>query len=276
MTDHPDYRALLAGVCETPDDDLPRLVLADWLDELGDAASAARAEFIRAQVELAGRPRVTGDYLYCRSVDLAMDLANRDFAAGVTGVNSATGPTPRCRCANCRLLRRERDLLARWRIDWDREVLAAPHADWQERFVRNATDAPPAPWQRPGLTAREMDALILADTAARSRPSPDDWLFRGSTLDYSRGFVTRLTLPAAAFAEYGAALLDAAPVEQVAFPNLGVRVDIAPPGEGHEWEAYFHSAANAGYIAMDLWGQRHEVAAGISAVVAGWPELATA
>lgn len=43
---HPD---LLAAVIAHPDDDVPRLVLADWLDEHGESE---RAEFIRVQIEL--------------------------------------------------------------------------------------------------------------------------------------------------------------------------------------------------------------------------------
>jgi uncharacterized protein (TIGR02996 family) len=42
--------ALLAAVLASPDDDAPRLVYADWLEENGDAD---RANFIRAQVRLA-------------------------------------------------------------------------------------------------------------------------------------------------------------------------------------------------------------------------------
>jgi uncharacterized protein (TIGR02996 family) len=45
-----EREALLAAVCEHPDDDTPRLVFADWLDEHGEPD---RAEFIRVQVELA-------------------------------------------------------------------------------------------------------------------------------------------------------------------------------------------------------------------------------
>ncbi len=45
--------ALLKSVLASPDDDLPRLVYADWLDEHGDSA---RAEFIRTQIELAKLP----------------------------------------------------------------------------------------------------------------------------------------------------------------------------------------------------------------------------
>ena len=48
--DHPDYLALLRAVVAAPDDDTPRLVAADWLDE---HANPDRAAFVRVQVELA-------------------------------------------------------------------------------------------------------------------------------------------------------------------------------------------------------------------------------
>ena len=41
--------AFLQTICANPDDDAPRLVYADWLDERGDSLG----EFIRVQVELA-------------------------------------------------------------------------------------------------------------------------------------------------------------------------------------------------------------------------------
>jgi uncharacterized protein (TIGR02996 family) len=41
-----EREALLRAVCENPDDDTPRLVFADWLDENGEPE---RAEFIRLQ-----------------------------------------------------------------------------------------------------------------------------------------------------------------------------------------------------------------------------------
>src|SRR5947199_5771038 len=49
MPDDPFLRAIL----DAPDDELPRLIYADWLDERGDPD---RAEFIRLQVELARLP----------------------------------------------------------------------------------------------------------------------------------------------------------------------------------------------------------------------------
>lgn len=46
---HNDEPSLLDAIHERPDDDLPRLVYADWLEERGDP----RAEFIRVQCQLA-------------------------------------------------------------------------------------------------------------------------------------------------------------------------------------------------------------------------------
>jgi uncharacterized protein (TIGR02996 family) len=48
--------AFLKAIAENPDDDAPRLIYADWLEEHGGAAEAARAAFIRAQCRLAQMP----------------------------------------------------------------------------------------------------------------------------------------------------------------------------------------------------------------------------
>lgn len=57
---HPDLLALLAACRSAPADDVPRLVLADWLDENAEAAglpdasdARERAALVRVQVELA-------------------------------------------------------------------------------------------------------------------------------------------------------------------------------------------------------------------------------
>ncbi len=64
-----DQAALLAAIRANPDDDTPRLIYADWLDEhLPDRAPSpadgpsARAEFIRVQCRLAQRPYDDPDY----------------------------------------------------------------------------------------------------------------------------------------------------------------------------------------------------------------------
>jgi uncharacterized protein (TIGR02996 family) len=49
----PDADAFLRAIIDNPDDDTPRLVYADWLDENGDPE---RAEFIRVQIALAREP----------------------------------------------------------------------------------------------------------------------------------------------------------------------------------------------------------------------------
>jgi uncharacterized protein (TIGR02996 family) len=51
-----DYEALLHAVLADPEDDLPRLVLADCLEETGQPANTARAVFIRAQIDSEALP----------------------------------------------------------------------------------------------------------------------------------------------------------------------------------------------------------------------------
>lgn len=53
-----DGDALLAAILAQPDEDVPRLAYADWLDENGDENDRARAEFIRVQIALARIPPV--------------------------------------------------------------------------------------------------------------------------------------------------------------------------------------------------------------------------
>lgn len=49
-----DRNALMAAIAAAPDEDTPRLALADWLEEHGTKADQARAEFIRLQVRTEG------------------------------------------------------------------------------------------------------------------------------------------------------------------------------------------------------------------------------
>ena len=46
-----DRDAMLRAIAANPDDDTPRLIYADLLDELGGDANAARARFIRLQID---------------------------------------------------------------------------------------------------------------------------------------------------------------------------------------------------------------------------------
>jgi uncharacterized protein (TIGR02996 family) len=71
-----EREALLRAVCEHPDEDTPRLVFADWLQENDDEA---RAEFIRVQCEAArlaaGDERL--DWLTRRSGELQESFGSR-------------------------------------------------------------------------------------------------------------------------------------------------------------------------------------------------------
>src|SRR4051812_38593601 len=52
-----DLLGLLAGCKERPEEETPRLVLADWLEEHGGPEEQARAEHIRLEVECERLPR---------------------------------------------------------------------------------------------------------------------------------------------------------------------------------------------------------------------------
>lgn len=64
-----DGALLLEAIRRRPDDDLVRLVYADWLDENGDLA---RAEFIRVQIEAERQPGWSAEYATAkaRAIDL--------------------------------------------------------------------------------------------------------------------------------------------------------------------------------------------------------------
>ncbi|MGL6094672.1 MAG: TIGR02996 domain-containing protein [Fimbriiglobus sp.] len=59
----PDHAGLLAAVLANPDDDLPRLVFADFLEETGVPANVARAAYLRGQIEAEVHPPGTGPRL---------------------------------------------------------------------------------------------------------------------------------------------------------------------------------------------------------------------
>ncbi|MCS6866373.1 MAG: TIGR02996 domain-containing protein [Gemmataceae bacterium] len=69
--------ALRAAICEYPDEDAPRLIYADYLEEHG---ATARAAFIRAQVELARLPPWEPRVVDCRwhQPELLSGIAFRD------------------------------------------------------------------------------------------------------------------------------------------------------------------------------------------------------
>ena len=86
-----DREALIAGIATDPDDDLRRLVFADWLDDHGEPE---RAEFVRLQVEAEAK-RGTPEFapLQARAGELFAAHAARWFAPFLTALDPTRDPT---------------------------------------------------------------------------------------------------------------------------------------------------------------------------------------
>jgi uncharacterized protein (TIGR02996 family) len=63
---NPLHKALYQAICANPEDDTPRLVFADLLDETGNARDQRRAQFIRTQVALATQPLDSPEWVDAR------------------------------------------------------------------------------------------------------------------------------------------------------------------------------------------------------------------
>jgi uncharacterized protein (TIGR02996 family) len=81
MSPPPGHEPFLRAICQAPDDDAPRLVFADWLDENGDPE---RAEFIRLQVRLAREPEAAGVERRC---DELFRVKSRSWVGALPGPN---------------------------------------------------------------------------------------------------------------------------------------------------------------------------------------------
>lgn len=157
--------AFLADIIEHPDDDAPRLIYADWLEDHGDAS---RAEFIRVQCELARLPphallivgkhhrkdseivlRVpswlrVGDYIQDGSVTCIVRALVRHAAGSATSIEVREGESAESYCdgeVRERLERRAWELLYggpctcadqhRTRFDCYYEQFVGEHRAWQ-------------------------------------------------------------------------------------------------------------------------------------------------
>jgi uncharacterized protein (TIGR02996 family) len=98
---------LLAEAKERPDEDLPRLLLADWLDDHGEPE---RAEFIRAQCRRARMENGADGWGGCHHCRQAREKQNAPELEA--------------------LRRRERELLDRHEADWLGPLLNTPLRDW--------------------------------------------------------------------------------------------------------------------------------------------------
>lgn len=121
---------MLAAVLARPEDDLPRLVFADYLDENGEPE---RAEFVRVQCELAKwgvTPRAYGNWY--------VDCRNMQSAGTETECRAPTGSSGDL-CEYHALRRREMYLIGRNVSEEPRTVCPQYHrwlGDLDSRFVR--------------------------------------------------------------------------------------------------------------------------------------------
>jgi len=72
-----DEHALLAAIRANPDEDTPRLMYADWLDEQGGESNTDRAEYIRLEIEFA---RTFPEKRWSKAKDEARKRARQLFA----------------------------------------------------------------------------------------------------------------------------------------------------------------------------------------------------
>ena len=82
MTEH---AAFVQAILDAPDDDTPRLIFADWLEEHGDGA---RAEFIRLQCDRERLP--AGDVRHRFLVEREQELLGAHWEAWVGPLASHT------------------------------------------------------------------------------------------------------------------------------------------------------------------------------------------
>lgn len=93
--------ALMRAICAAPDDDTPRVVFADWLDEHGTGPSDfARAAYIRGAVRAGRCPKLTSP-----------------SAQVLTAY--------RCRCEACRVMRPHAKPVDRYRRGWVLQLAVA-------------------------------------------------------------------------------------------------------------------------------------------------------
>jgi uncharacterized protein (TIGR02996 family) len=159
----------LRAVIADPDDDLPRLIAADWLDEHGQPE---RAEFIRAQVELA---KLEPDC--CNDVECpCKDLRSRERE--LWKANWLTWSTPVCRACGV-------EGQSVFAADGEDEVCTYPASRWRWRFRRgfvSEATCTAADW------LANADALLAA-CPVRGKRYDEESHYR----EFSRDGLVRLT-----------------------------------------------------------------------------------
>jgi uncharacterized protein (TIGR02996 family) len=121
LTNHDDERGLLEAVAAEPEDDTPRLVYADWLDENAEhfptraASMRNRAEFVRCQIRAARGTDADGSA--ARRADELLRLHRAEWAGHLCGGGAGFGIES---------------------VSWDRGVITGIRLRPVEKFLENA------------------------------------------------------------------------------------------------------------------------------------------
>jgi len=177
--------ALLQAIIRNPNDDLPRLVYADWLEE---SSEYKRAEFIRLQCEISnGNSTCLKKQALTKKERRCKKKVKRPF------------PRLYCRCRSCRLARRADDLNANNRWKWmEDEGITLPLERWNE-IARGS-------------------AMLEENSMPQVAQSLMQIKFFGG-LKWRRGFLHSITLPIEAFFELGKNIARLHPIKYFLLTN---------------------------------------------------------
>jgi uncharacterized protein (TIGR02996 family) len=166
---------LLEELIHHPEDDAPRLILADWWDDWGSPADRARAELIRLQIQRERRPGI-----------------GQSLTTSATGITPPRSPGS----SSAELLQREEGLIRAHDDLWRRELPQRGGIRWSTEYTRGfveqfTADSPQAFLQHapdlfaaaPVRSARILRLTTREDLLSLFR-SP--WLQRLHELDLGR------------------------------------------------------------------------------------------
>lgn len=189
-----DWKGFIEAIRRAPDDDLPRLVAADYLEENGEAR---HAELIRLQCELAKRATPV--------------CCERPKGPSIVA------PVMRCRCQPCRMKRRENQLLA-YKADWLRGMLHVGHrlhSWWVQDCAAKGLPIGPR-------TPQEFYERM-------NTPGRFDILFSTHSMQFRRGFVESIRVHESNWLEWREVLRAALPLRSVVVMSTApVGVDRSP------------------------------------------------
>lgn len=84
LTRSPQEESLFAAVCAAPDDDAPRLAMADWLAQQDDDEAKAYAQYIRLALAIHADDHETPDFMRAREANaLLTDAHKRSWSNGI-------------------------------------------------------------------------------------------------------------------------------------------------------------------------------------------------